>query len=339
MTGKKGETPSNEELMPGLQAMVAERRVQPGFIFPQLIQLLALFAAFLAMWQFLARLPNRREIGPQAVPVTYTELPANSVNVAPLKLAGAWELSSPDPRFGGFSGLAVDQGRLLALTDQGFIARLAKPDEAHGKAIIQALPDGPSSGHHSWNRDTEALARDPSGRGWWVAFEKHHELWLFDAAFRRGLKRVRLGAWRWPTNLGVEGLIARPGPELLIFPEASDRMFRMRENRAMAVDLQGRQLLISEAVSLPGGGILAIERSFSPWGFENRLVGLLPSGSGYRIDRRIRMELRPLDNIEGMAAESLPDGSTRLWMISDDNFQRPLRTLLLAVDLPGPKLP
>jgi hypothetical protein len=41
-----------------------------------------------------------------------------------------------------------------------------------------------------------------------------------------------------------------------------------------------------------------------------------------------------LTNLEGLAAEAQPDGSTRLWIISDDNFVRPLRTLLLAVDLP-----
>jgi hypothetical protein len=37
-----------------------------------------------------------------------------------------------------------------------------------------------------------------------------------------------------------------------------------------------------------------------------------------------------------MTAERLPNGDTRLWIITDDNFQQPLRTLLIALDLPKP---
>jgi len=37
-----------------------------------------------------------------------------------------------------------------------------------------------------------------------------------------------------------------------------------------------------------------------------------------------------LDNFEGVAAVENPDGTTGLWMISDDNFSRRQRTLLMA---------
>ena len=47
----------------------------------------------------------------------------------------------------------------------------------------------------------------------------------------------------------------------------------------------------------------------------------------------MNLNVSPLDNAEAMAAERLPDGRTRLWIMTDDNFTRPFRTLLIALDL------
>lgn len=41
-----------------------------------------------------------------------------------------------------------------------------------------------------------------------------------------------------------------------------------------------------------------------------------------------------IDNFEGMAAKQLPDGTVRLFVISDDNFSSSQRTLLMIYDLP-----
>ena len=43
-----------------------------------------------------------------------------------------------------------------------------------------------------------------------------------------------------------------------------------------------------------------------------------------------------LDNVEGLSAELMPDGSTRLWMVTDNNLQQRRPTLLIAVDLKPP---
>lgn len=44
----------------------------------------------------------------------------------------------------------------------------------------------------------------------------------------------------------------------------------------------------------------------------------------------------PVDNFEGIAATRLPDGTVRLYIVSDDNFSEKQRTLLMAFDvLPG----
>jgi hypothetical protein len=244
-------------------------------------------------------------------------------------------LRSPDPRFGGFSALVLDGGTFLALTDRGAIAAFPKPGaKKHPTVTLRELPDGPGNKSYIWNRDTEALARDPLGRGWWVTFEVRHELWLYDPSFTRGLKRVELGYGRWPVNQGAEGLVALPGPELLIFVEHSGRLFRMQGSRAVAESVAGKKPGIADATLLPDGRIALIERTFGVAGFRNVLAILERRDGRLRVSERFDLPAGMLTNLEGLAAEAQPDGSTRLWIISDDNFVRPLRTLLLAVDLP-----
>jgi hypothetical protein len=69
-------------------------------------------------------------------------------------------------------------------------------------------------------------------------------------------------------------------------------------------------------------------------GFRNALVSLEKSGSGYRFGSRIPLPLGPFDNVEAIAVERRAGGGLRLWLMTDDNFQPPLRTLLIALDWP-----
>ena len=69
--------------------------------------------------------------------------------------------------------------------------------------------------------------------------------------------------------------------------------------------------------------------------FDNALVPLLP---GDRLGKPIVLGLGPLDNAEALAAEPIA-GGTRLWLMTDDNFRWPMRTLLVALDLPSAPRP
>lgn len=340
MTGKRGETPSNEALMPDSPAMLPERRVQPRLSFSELFQLLVFVLTFGMLWRALGYLPNREERAPATTALQVSPIELEAAAFRPLSLAGAWELKSPDPRFGGLSALAIHQGGLLALTDNGALAYFVKPGSTpHPQVTMKDLPDGPGAGKYIWNRDAEALARDPLGRGWWVAFEVKHQLWLYDPTFSRALKQVRLGAKRWPLNAGAEALVALPGPELLALAEVDGRLFRIRAATMTPKQVLGRRAGISDAALLPDGRLGVIERGFGVTGFRNQLAILVPDGSGYQLSERFRLPAGALANLEGLAVEPGPNGSTRLWLISDDNFQRPLRTLLLAVDLPPKRKP
>ena len=311
-------------------AMNAERPVQPKFRNRQLAGGLLLLAAIALFDEWLGRFPNRQELGWRAARIEFEPAPLASSEFAPLRLAGAWRLSSKDPRFGGVSSLAIDGGRLVALTDSGALIRFRPGDNL---ASIGELPDGPGSGGFKRNRDSEALVRDSLGRGWWVAFENRHRLWLFDQSFGRALRRIDLGRRGWGDNRGIEGL-AMDGDALLLLHEDGDQLLRVTGNRARSIRIAGARGRISEAAAIGPGRYLAVERRLTPMGFRNALVSLEKSGSGYRFGRRIRLPLGPFDNVEALAVERRPDGALRLWLMTDDNFQRPFRTLVIALDWP-----
>ena len=96
---------------------------------------------------------------------------------------------------------------------------------------------------------------------------------------------------------------------------------------------------ISDAVLLPSGDLLVLERKFS-----------LLSGIGIRIRRIALTSVAPgavvdgppifdadlgheIDNMEGIDAYVTPAGETVLTMVSDDNFSMLERTLLLQFTL------
>jgi hypothetical protein len=319
--------------MPDSQLRNAERRVQPLLRKIPLLQLLILAAAIPLFHYWAIRLPDREELGERSTRVEFEKVHIDSESFGELRLAGAWTLTGDDPRFGGFSALAVDDGELLALTDFGVLARFPKPAGAGATALIRELPSGPGDRRFKRNRDSEALLRDRSGRGWWVAFENRNELWLYDERFSRPLGRAALGRQRWPLNKGIEAL-THAGSDILAFPEQGRTVVRLRGLSAQSFPIDPPLGRISDAVQLPDGRIWVLHRNLTPFGFRNSLTELERTAAGYRFGKSLRLGLSPLDNAEALAAERLPNGNTRLWLMTDDNLQRPMRTLLIALDVP-----
>ena len=115
--------------MPDSRLNAAERRLQHSLRIMNVFKGL-LMAGSVGMAYFSIRdLPQRQALPSAQVPLTY-----RFVNVAPsagpLRLAGAWELSTEDRRFGGLSSLALDQGRFLAVSDRGAVTRFDPPASA-----------------------------------------------------------------------------------------------------------------------------------------------------------------------------------------------------------------
>ncbi|MEO6255642.1 MAG: esterase-like activity of phytase family protein [Sphingomicrobium sp.] len=320
--------------------MKAERAVQPKFRIRDLAACLLMPAAIALFYNCMFWVPNRTELGPRTARIEFRAIAFDPAGFGPLQFVGAWKLTGNDPRFGGVSALALDRGQLLALSDSGVLIRFNPPGAGRRSArwvepaLIGELPSGPGEGRFKRNRDSEALLRDPGGRGWWVVFENRHGLWLYDRDFRRALGSVSLRRYGWRPNKGVEGIAAQPR-ELLLFPENGDGLIRFDGSHLRLVPIGHARGDISDAAALGPGQVIAIERRQTPLGFRNALVALDQSGSGYRFGRRIALPLGPVDNLEAVAVETLAPGKLRLWLMTDDNLQPPLRTLLIALDWPS----
>ena len=278
----------------------------------------------------LSRLPNRIEVGSRTVPLHYQPVELDSGSVGPFRIVGAWRLFADDPRFGGISALAVDGGELIAISDSAVVARFPKPGLKESWVTLRELPGGPGRAGFKVNRDSEVLLGDPKGRGWWVAFENRDELWLYDRAFGRAIKRIGINGSDLGSNRGIEGMVAQ-GEHLLLFPESGGRAIQLEP--VISRRISGVSGWLSDAVRLPTGTILLVNRRPTLIGLGNSLILLEADGAGYRATGHWRIPVGRLDNVEALAAEPTAGGGVRLWMMTDNNLQQRRRTLLLALEL------
>lgn len=225
---------------------------------------------------------------------------------APARIVGAWAVTTTDPRFGGISGIAIEQGKLLALSDAGMLMAIDRPGTASPTVTIRALPAVPGPPDRKIGRDSEALLRDPAGRGWWVAFEQIHSLWLYDPGFARALKVIPVDNAGFTDNHGIEALADDHG-----------RVRWLAESTGA-----------SDAARLPDATVMLLERRIGIGGVSSWLTW-----GG----QRLVLPLGRTDNPEALTVEPLPSGGTRLWIMTDNDLQRWRRTLLVAIDLPPPR--
>jgi len=332
-TREKGETSPRQSLMPDSRAMKAEPAVQRRFSFATLVGAAILFASIFLAHDWFLTFPNRFELGERRSEVRFEPVALDPAAFQPLRLAGAWKVIGTDPRFGGISALAIDRGNFLALTDSGVVIRFPKPGRSPSHARLTELPDGPGSGGFKSERDSEALVRDRSGRGWWVAFEISDQLWLYDSEFRRPLGRVDIEKRGMDYNAGAEGVVSLASG-LFVLPEYGGRGLRLGVSGWNEIAFDYPAVRLSDAVALSETSILLLERRLTPFGFDNALARIDRCPSGYCLVWKKRLPLGVLDNVEAIAIEPLESRWTRLWLMTDDNRHRPLRTLLVAADLP-----
>jgi hypothetical protein len=96
---------------------------------------------------------------------------------------------------------------------------------------------------------------------------------------------------------------------------------------------------VSDAVLLPSGELLVLERKFS-WltgvGIRIRRIALKSVAPGAVVDGPSIFDADPgheIDNMEGIDAHVTSEGDTVLTLVSDDNFSMIQRTLLLQFRL------
>jgi hypothetical protein len=264
--------------------------------------------------------------------------------------------------FGGLSGLRLDAKgeRFIAISDKGswFTGRIVyKGREMTGLDDVEASPilgsDGKPITARGWF-DTESIALD--GSNVYVGLERVNQLLRFDFAkgFTRSLGEVvplPPAARRLPYNKGLEALVMVPKGFALAgtLIAISERGLDARGN-IIGFLIGGKtpgqfgvrrteNFDVSDAVLLPSGDLLLLERKFS-WlggiGIRIRRVALASVVPGAVIDGPAIFNAdlgNEIDNMEGIDAHVTGEGDTVLTLISDDNFSMIQRNLLLQFTL------
>jgi hypothetical protein len=271
-------------------------------------------------------------------------------------------LTSPFAKFGGLSALRLDARgeRFIALSDHGswFTGRIAyQGREMTGLADVEAAPllgpDGKPITARGWY-DSESMALD--GAFVYVGLERVNQVLRYD--FAEGFTRASgevvplpAAAKRLPSNKGLEALVVVPkglplaGTLIAISERGLDSQGNIigflvggRTPGQFAVR-RTENFDISDAVLLPSGDLLLLERKFS-WfdgvAIRIRRVALSSVMPGAVVDGPAIFHAdlsNEIDNMEGIDAHRTEEGDTVLTMVSDDNFSLLQRTLLLQFTL------
>jgi hypothetical protein len=305
--------------------------------------------------------PVRIEIRAQPI-AAFDNYDPNKRRFGMLEFRGGLQLTSPYKEFGGISAIRVapDGAHFIALTDLGRWLRgriVYDGSSPTGIADAEMAPivdaNGKPLAARGWF-DTESIAEDDGTL--YVGIERVNRIVKFDYG-KNGLLAhgvpvpVPEGVKTLPFNLGLEALVVVPkamplaGTLIAVSERGLDAAGNIKsfliggpspgEFSVKRTD----EFDVSDSAIAPGGGLLLLERRFS-WA----------RGLGIRIRRIALAGLRPgavadgpvlftadlgqqVDNMEGLSVHRTASGEIVLTLISDDNFSRLQRTLLLQFTL------
>jgi hypothetical protein len=284
------------------------------------------------------------------------------VRFGSLEYRSGLALTSRFPGFGGLSGLRLDAKgeRFISFSDKGawFTGRIVyQGREMTGLDDVEAAPmlgpDGQPITTRGWF-DSESIALD--GPFVYIGLERVNQVLRFD--FRKGFTRSRgevvplpPAAGKLPFNKGLEALVFVPKglPLAGTLIAISERGLDAKGN-LIAFLVGGPKpgqfsvrrtdnFDVSDAVLLPSGELLLLERKFSLFngvGIRIRRIALASLAPGAVVDGPSIFDADlgdEIDNMEGIDAHVTPEGDTVLTMVSDDNFSMIQRTLLLQFTL------
>jgi hypothetical protein len=308
-----------------------------------------------------AKAPVSIEIEARPIP-SFDTRDRSHLRFGSLQYRSGLVLTSKFSGFGGLSGLRLDSKgeQFIAISDKGmwFTGRLVYRGNAMtGLADVEAAPmlgaDGKPMAARGWY-DTESIALD--GSLVYIGIERVNQIVRFDfgkdgTRSRGEVVATPAGVRKLPHNKGLESLVMVPkgvplaGTLIAISERGLDS-----DGNVLAFLIGGptpgqfsirrtKDFDISDAVLLPSGDLLVLERKFS-----------LLTGMVVRIRRMPLKSVAPgatidgpsifdadlgyeIDNLEGLDAHIGADGATVLTMVSDDNFSMIQRTLLLQFTL------
>jgi hypothetical protein len=312
-----------------------------------------------------ARSSSAEAIDVSSTPITSFRNARIGDPVGRLIFEGGLQLASAHPDFGGISGLAfVDAARFVMVTDQGRLLSgtldLANGTPA-GLSDVEIDIVRNSSGNPLPNRfssDSEAIevvvrtGRPDAVR---VGFESLARIAQFDLLDGRPFgpaREVAIPQWLTDlrTNESIESVCITPpaspvAGSTLIITEGHQRVSgewaaTLLSNR----DRGGLGLEIALGVNptdcafLPNGDLLILERglAFLAFSMQIRLIPADQVRPGAIMTGEVILSGAgsAVDNFEGLGVRTLPDGQTRVTIVSDDNFNSFQRNLLLEFSFP-----
>ena len=294
----------------------------------------------------------------RGIEVAATPLAFGADQAGRLRFRGGLELHSDSHVFGGLSGMEVlEDGRLIAISDNGdwFEAQLVLNGAGDlvgvrdWRTAFMRDEDGEPFANKSAG-DSEDLAQLTDGR-FAVSFEQTQTVRIYDlnrdGPFGPAMRGPRLAETDLlPSNNGLEA-ITSSGDGMLIVgaeggPNPTTPIWRVPLDAHAPVAPSARYPLadgfsLTSLDRLPDGGYVALERFFAPViGPRARITrfDFDANGAIENVEELARLAApMPVDNFEAISAVRAPDGAVRLYIVSDDNFRRRQRTLLLAFDM------
>ena len=269
-----------------------------------------------------------------------------------LTYLGGLHLTSPDKRFGGFSGIiSVTGGKdFYAISDKGWFLLSSLSYDSYGRlsavssSILGRLKDmdGSPLPLHEAVSDCEGIATFPGVYA--VSFEQEHRILVYPSA--QGLSGVpgsipfppfMYGA---PATLGCNAICSFPKDRLLLFLEAEPpdncgvaalgdgtvwHKFHYRRTPGFSPSAASRS---------SSGYIYILEHFYNPAQGAKCRVIRIPDASikpNARVIPEVLAVLEPpmtIDNMEGLTVFQR-NGVDHLLMISDDNYSSAQRTILM----------
>jgi len=280
---------------------------------------------------------------------------------------GGIEMQSAVDTFGGLSGLGFTgaDGRLAMVTDRGnFVSGQLIYDEQHRPLSLVGVTIEPiqnSKGAElprAFARDAEALAvieRGGAPAAVRVGFEnltRVADFELVDGKPTGPAKEVPIPAWLTGTrtNESLEAVCIAPaaspvaGSTLLLTEGVVDddgehsAWLLGHNDRGPLSYLSARGTDPSDCAFLPNGDLLVLERGIAFLNFTMTLKRVpaaeVVPGARMRGEVLLAASGPDVDNMEAVAVHSGPDGTTRITLVSDNNFNEWERSLLLEFSLP-----
>ncbi len=307
--------------------------------------------------------PPISDIHVKAQPVVLNpDHPAN-IAVGKLTYVAGYELVADDRRFGGLSSLIVapDGSSVTAISDRGFWVWMQLQHDGDkvtgiGDAKLGVLGNRSVFPLTKKEADSESLALDQDG-SYLVGFEEVHRIWRYPPVPDKPGPEAMSGT---PSEVRMPGLLQRAKDnesleDLTVLQDGrilaalESPIPGERENHAWLINKdQNVEDLFYDAKDgyhptdltvLPNGDVMSVERRYEPL-FDIRarfrIIKLSAIKPGAHLDGQLIAEIKsPLtvDNMEGLASRKAADGSTLIYVVSDDNYSALQRTLLMEFRL------